>query len=217
MAKAKPLTEQELAAINGQLKGIVAAAESAGQGALAGRDGAQGLFEAGRVWEFTIMPGRAIDLYSRALALDPEHDDSRARLAINLLRAGRLEEGLRLAAALAAEKPDFRFHTIKGELTVTAMTLLGDALRVNNQLDEAMRAYEEALAFEPDDSHSAARLAELYLITGRAGRAAALEPQIDEVFNPELKAILRLAGNEPELLPAVTNIRLNAAVSAAVV
>jgi tetratricopeptide (TPR) repeat protein len=211
------LTDSELTAIKGQAEGVAAAADAAARAADKDAGSADGLFEAGRVWEFTIMPGRALDLYSRALKLDPSHNEAQARLAINLIRAGRKEEGLRVAADLADRAPEFRFKTVKNDLNVSSQTLLGDALRVNGDIDGAIRAYETALELEPGDAHSAARLAELYLVHGRVGKAADLDDKIDDVFNPELKATLRLSGNDRALLPAITQIRLNAAVNAAVV
>jgi tetratricopeptide (TPR) repeat protein len=211
------LTGDELEALRDQAGKIAATAEAAAKAALGQPEAAAGLFEAGKIWEFTNMPGMAINLYQRALKIDPNFNDATVRLAVNLMRSGRTQEGLRLATDLAARAPDYRFKTIKGDLTVTTMTLLGDALRVTGDIEGAIRAYEQALESEPGDAHSAARLAELYLVQGRIDQAAALEQKLDDTFNVGLKAMLRLAANDRRMLPAITQIRLNAAVNAPVV
>ena len=92
---------------------------------------------------------------------------------------------------------------------VSTMTLLGDALRLSGRRKEAIDAYRTALQLEPDDAHSAARLAELYLLLGQVDNATALEPRIDKAYSPTIKAALRLAGNDRALLPAVTQISMS--------
>jgi tetratricopeptide (TPR) repeat protein len=211
------LTEHELQNLARQAENTAATAAAAAKAAASRPNTAPGVFEAGKLWEFLSMPGRSIEFYERALQLDPNFHEATARLAICLIKTGRLKEGLRVASDLARQDPEFRFKTINGTLNVTSMTVLGDALRVNNEIDDAIRAYEQALQLEPEDLHSVARLAELHLIQGQVDRAAALEPRVDTTFNSELKATLRLVGNDRAVLPAVTGLRLNAAISNAVV
>jgi tetratricopeptide (TPR) repeat protein len=157
------------------------------------------------------MPAKAVDFYERVIRADPNFHEASARLAVNLIRSGRKAEALRVATDLVSRVPDFRFKTINGTLDISAMTILGDALRVNGDVDGAIEAYLQALQLEPDDLHSAARLVELYLIQGQPERALALEPKLDDTFNGDLKAILRLVGNQRSLLPAVTRLRLGGA------
>jgi tetratricopeptide (TPR) repeat protein len=204
------LTQAELGGLQRQAERTAATAEAAARAAAGRPDTAAGLFEAGKVWELLNMPGKAIQLYERALRADPNFHEATARLAVNLIRAGRPQEALRVATELARNAPEFRFKTINGTLNVTSFTVLGDALRENGDVDGAVRAYEQALDIEGDDLHSLARLAELYLVQGEVSKAVALEPRVDSTFNADLKATLRLTTNERTLLPAISGLRLNA-------
>lgn len=206
-AEEPTLSANEIEALRGQAESLAAAAEAAGRAAANNPETAEGLFEAGRLWELTAMWGRAIEFYERALDVDPDYHEATARLALTRIKARQRQEALRLASELVTRDPQFRFKTIKENLTISAFTVLADALRVNGAVDDAIRAYQEALRLETGDRHSAARLAELYLLEGRTDEASELEPQIDDTFNPGLKATLRLARNDRELLPTIAAVR----------
>jgi tetratricopeptide (TPR) repeat protein len=148
----------------------------------------------------------AIELLSKALALDPGLHEARAFLAVSQLQSGLLESGLETAASLVFTAPDSTFKTRLGAPTC-AQTVLGDALFQNNRTSEAISAYERALKVEPQDQHAISRLASLYLTNGQVSEAVGLLDRIKEVNdNRALVSALRLAANDPSKSPSISGM-----------
>jgi tetratricopeptide (TPR) repeat protein len=66
---------------------------------------AEALFWRGRVRELLYAHQPAMEDYRRALALDPQHDRARLRLAEHLVQSGQVEEALEHYEHLAQEQP----------------------------------------------------------------------------------------------------------------
>lgn len=82
-----------------------------------------------------------------------------------------LAEGLALARQLEESDADFAFETITGK-PVTAMTVLGDALRLNGELSRAKSVYEKSVRLtQGKDRHSLAHLADGLLREGQTEEA----------------------------------------------
>jgi tetratricopeptide (TPR) repeat protein len=210
------LSQEELTALRRAAERVRRAAQQAFELANANAAASTGLLAAGKIWELGNQPRRATELYERAVRLNREDFEAMARLALVEVKTGRAQDGLRTASELASNAPEFRFRTLTGSLTITAMTVLGDALRATGSRDAAIEAYQSALRLEPDDQYSAGRLAELFLDQGRTDEAVTLEPMVNATYSPGLKAALRLAGNEVEFLPALTRVRIDAIAADAV-
>jgi tetratricopeptide (TPR) repeat protein len=173
-------------------------------------DSASGLLAAGKIWELAHVLPAARDYYQRALKADSGLLEAQARLALSQIKSGDPESGLRTALALAEQDSSYRFQTLTGSLTITVMTVLGDAFRTTGALDSATEAYSKALELAPEDTYAATRLAELHLQRGDLDAAFELGSKIDGAYVPHLEATLRLSRNDPRVLPAVTGVRLAA-------
>lgn len=170
--------------------------------------GSAGLLAAGKISEFSHALTVAAKFYEEALVVDAKNNEARARLALVKLKLGLLEEGLRDAAVLCHAFPEFRFSSLGGT-PISGMTVLGDALRLNECEDKAREAYEKALAINPDDSYAAGRLAEKLVKDGDFKSAVQLVDRIERsgLFDA-LISTLHLGAKDTALLPAVVELTL---------
>jgi tetratricopeptide (TPR) repeat protein len=211
------ITEDELARLQRQADSLSSVLTTAINNVSTQPDTALGLTAAGKIWELSNGMHVAVEFYSRALKVDPHFAEAKARLVINLVRIGRSGEALSHALELAKESPDFRFKTMTGSITISSMTVLGDAYRASGSEKEAIKAYEAAITLEPGDAYSAHRLTELKLHSGQLASATELEEKLDPDYSKSLLAVVSLAKNNLTdkgnfsnkfvgLLPAITNI-----------
>lgn len=98
--------------------------------------------------DLDIDAGRAVQLAERATELAPESGLIRDTLGWAYFRTARFEDAVReLSRAVAL-----------GEQDPVVLEHLGDALAASGQLDEAIMAWEKALAEDPDRGSSAAKI-----------------------------------------------------------
>ena len=96
-------------------------------------------------------PADAQRLLEEAVLRDERNPHAAAGLAETHLASGNLREALHWAEqaiSLRRRRAEYRL-------------LLGDVLRADGKIDEARRAYRQALRYDPDDRDARARLAEL--------------------------------------------------------
>src|SRR5262245_28429831 len=74
-------------------------------------ESADGRVAAGKICEFAQELSVAATFYHSALAVEPTHLEARARYALVKLKAGQIDEGLRVATELCSEKPDYLFRS----------------------------------------------------------------------------------------------------------
>lgn len=126
-------------------------------------DDVQALLFRGTIFELRLNPQEALCTYRRAVELDPEFDDARARLAVNLLELVQASEALPHLEYLVSRRPDNPAYRV-------------ELARCQAQLgahDKALELLDEVLARRPD--HGPA-LAERGIQTLQGGRAADAEP-----------------------------------------
>jgi tetratricopeptide (TPR) repeat protein len=105
----------------------------------------------------------ALDYYLKALALRPENDAYRLRLALFLLQANKVVEAYPHLQQL------YKNHADNPDVLVG----LARYLSSRNEPDKARQMLDRALALEPDHVQGLAELARLDLLEGRASRAEA--------------------------------------------
>ena len=139
-------------------------------------DPAHELVSLGQVYEIARMHDAAARAYGKAID-HADHNvalEALARYVIVLLKQDRRADALTHAEHLAATAPDFKVTSVLSGETYTSMALLGDALFVNERLDSAAKAYEQALKILPKDPYVSGRLALLHLATGQGDDAVKL-------------------------------------------
>lgn len=102
----------------------------------------------------------AVETLRRAVSLTDD-DRVRSNLALLLLRDGQLEEALELARAAVARRP-FHAHNQR---------VLGLVALEARHLEEAERAFTEALRYEPNNPQNWQNMAALRAAQGREGEA----------------------------------------------
>ena len=150
-----------------------------------GPDSAVDAFSRGLIFERLEDSAMAERSYREALALQPEHWPSLNNLAVILVQAGRVEEGLALAeraAGLAGDNPSV-VHT------------LGWAHYKNNDARQAVVTLERALQLRPDAAIVNYHLGRARLARGDEARGLelvrrALELDGDFVYAAEARALL---------------------------
>lgn len=164
-----------------------------------------GALARGKMFELVGYFDEASASYAQGIAYDSSSDEASARLALTQLKAGHFQEGLATATKLAARKPDFQIQALATNETVSAITILADALVLNHRLKDAVIAYEKARKFNPEDSYAAGRLAEIHIVHGEPEKALALAK--DFADNPRFKdltGVLGLGKTSASLLPHIT-------------
>jgi tetratricopeptide (TPR) repeat protein len=94
--------------------------------------------------------------FKKLLGLEPGHLDAYLRLASIYMRQGRLDDAIRNYEVVA-----------KGPKSVSAMTMIGMILELQNKRDEARKQYERALEIDPRAPVAANNLAAVYAETGQ--------------------------------------------------
>lgn len=125
---------------------------------------------------------KAMDDKDESVALE-----ALARYVIVKLKEDRRAEALTHAERLAARDPVFKVTSVLSGEVYTSMTLLGDALFVNERFAGAEKAYQHALETLPGDPYVSGRLALLHLAQGeekgavRLGGPALTSPRYAEL------------------------------------
>ena len=96
-------------------------------------------------------PGEAIDVFEKALRIDPLYTDARNHLGVALAMRGRLEDALEQLRRAVADNPD---HAL-------SWTNLGVTLEAVGDTEGAIEAYTEAIRLQPDSSEARRRRARL--------------------------------------------------------
>ncbi|MDJ0724910.1 MAG: tetratricopeptide repeat protein [Prochloraceae cyanobacterium] len=169
----------------------------------------EGALARAKIFGFAGFYTKGIDSLTEALALDHNCHEASARLIIHQILSKRSEAALATATKLASQAPNFILkETTTGE-SISTFTLLGDALVQNNRIEDAIKAYETAKKVAPNDTTSAAKLAQAYIATGNSTKA--LEQADIFQDNPrfqDLQAVLRLGNRDEALLPVVDKATL---------
>ncbi|HYX72412.1 MAG TPA: tetratricopeptide repeat protein [Nitrososphaera sp.] len=164
------------------------------------------LLAAGKIREIEQRFILAKQIYLTINRLDPKALEALARLALVYLKMGNPIEGLAVAKRLVEQDKDFRFADISGR-PVSAMTVLGDAYRQASDLEQAKTAYQSAIEIQPNDAHSAAKLAEILLGEHNVSKAAELVDRfIDGSELDSYKATIQLLQNDANRLPAIKGV-----------
>ena len=140
---------------------------------------------------------KAVDLFTRALKIVPEHTEARRNLAMALMNAGRLPEAKDHLVDVLRLSPDDTW----------AYVLVGNIYaKHENDLDTAERFYRKALELAPQDTHALINYAALKIERkDRDGARVLIEQAIGlapELPNPyyALAMLLHNAGNPLESL-----------------
>ena len=121
----------------------------------------------------------------RAVALDPKSFERRMVLAVQYLRAQRLDDALELARELQEANPK----------RAAGYVIEGLALTLSHKLPEAKRAFERGLEVEPGNPNAAHSLA----------RMAALDEDWDKA-EKILKSVLKVHKNEQRTLLLLADV-----------
>lgn len=166
-----------------------------------GGGGAAAALARGHVFELVGYFEAAAAAYGEAFSHDSKLGEALARQALCQLKAGDAERGLQLAVAAAAADGKLQLETLATGEAFSVMTVLGDALIANNRLDEAVDAFKQARALNPNDNYATAHLAQVYLATKQQSLAADLAPSIQAPSRFEaFKTVLGLGGHGLALL-----------------
>lgn len=92
------------------------------------------------------------------------YKETLGRLALNQLRLNLYKQGLITAKKLVDIDESFIIKIGKGN--VSSLTILGEAMLLNNFIDEALEVLEAAIRLCPDDEYSVYHLNSLYLELG---------------------------------------------------
>jgi len=163
----------------------------------------EGALARGKIFEITGDKEKAIYEYIDA-SKDISSLEPLSRLTIAQLQAGHYKSALSNAIKLSAKDDKYSVISLALAEKYSSMTLLADALLLNNRPDEAVKAYSKALTINPDDTFSAGRLAHLYLAQGQPAKAVALAPLVAK--NPrfcDLASMLSLTKGDPSMLPKI--------------
>lgn len=160
---------------------------------------------AGMAFEIDGASAQAASFYGRACALDDQNVEASARLALALLKLGKVKEGLVHAVRLAAYAPEFTFSSLVKHKPLSSQTVLGEALFLNGRFDEAETAFQAALKQSDQDGLAYSRLTLINIQTRRGDEALRLLESSPATLNGRktLESLARLAVNQPDLLPVV--------------
>jgi tetratricopeptide (TPR) repeat protein len=168
-------------------------------------DSAKGALARGKVFELTKHHESAVASYREAIDKDPGSREALARLVVAQLQAGQHEAALNTAVKHAAVGDQFIIESLCEREQYSPMTILAEALLLNDRSESAVDAYEKALQINPKDSFSAGRLAYLYLIKDDVQNALGVEAAMkDSPRYRNLRSLLKLARNNPSTLPSIT-------------
>lgn len=162
-------------------------------------------FSAGLLHEFGNSLTQAKTFYSDASRLG--HEEANIRLAIVLLKLGKLEEASTVASRVASRNPASATTSLTGNQT-SVYTVIGDCLRARGQSAAALTAYRAGLAQQPEDQWARSSAARILLQESRFDDARALD---NGRLPRDLDAILKLNSNDINLLPKLTEMAFDPA------
>jgi len=164
----------------------------------------KGALARGRTLALAAYNQESITSYQQALKLDPSLYEARARLTVLQIRTGQKEAALESAKQLAEQKPTFVLQEMTSDERISAYTLLGNALLLNGLVNESIQAYLTALQVSVTETTAAARLAQVYIATGKGEEALKLADTFAN--NPrfaEFSAHLQLVRNGQAQMPFI--------------
>jgi TolB-like protein/Tfp pilus assembly protein PilF len=167
----------------------------------------QGLFHWNRRTAQTLR--RAIDLFEEAIRLDPDYARAHAGLALAWAVIHLNAPEIRASEALARAEAEARLALELDPELADAYTALGYAYHWQSRWDDAVRAFDRAVALNPNSSRARQWYAETLALTGRAAeaeaqirQAVALDP-LSLVAHGNLGLILFMNGRVQEAIAQV--------------
>lgn len=162
----------------------------------------EGALARGKIFSLAAYTEEAIDSFEQALHLDEGNHEAAARLTLMQLRLNKSEQSLSTAMNLASKAPNYTLEEMTSDEQISAFTILGNALVQNNRVEDAVQAYETARKEAGNDTTAAARLAQLYIATGKPAEAL----KQTDIFkdNPrysKLSSFVALGARNPALMP----------------
>jgi hypothetical protein len=161
---------------------------------------AAGSLARGKLFEITKNYDLSITSYREATESGGHMDEALARLAVVEIQAGKYEDALRSAVTLAGQAKPFTFRSLCMGEEYSPMTVLGEALLLNDRTDSAQEAFEKALEANAKDTFASGRLAYILLAKGQNDAAAKLASKVS--------GSVRYRQLEPLLKMAATNTRM---------
>lgn len=160
------------------------------------------LIAAGKIHEIGREFGTALRAYADAAGAH----EAVVRTAIVHLKIAEPVRALQVIRPFVDKDPGYRFKDISGR-PLSGLTILGDALRANGDIDAAQQAYAEALKLVPEDTHSAGQLARIYIAHDEFEKAVSLGNRfLDDDETAALQSTTRLLANDPNRLPALAGL-----------
>jgi tetratricopeptide (TPR) repeat protein len=155
---------------------------------------AEGALARGKIFEISGLRGRAAEQYERAYQLDNSSTEILYRLTLALLKAGKVKEALDASLNLVDKDPKFSTQALCSEEVVSSLSLLGDALIVNDKEEDAVKVFEQALENDPKETYAAGRLAQILLYQGNSEAARPLLGLVEQSARfADVAFLLRLA------------------------
>ncbi len=121
-------------------------------------------YRIGEAYFNTGDPGNALAFFEDALREYPQHLDFQEKKAATLIALKRIAEAKKLLEALLRENPK----------RPVALLNLGFAHALTNNLPEALRRYDQALALDPDYEQALVNKAAVLIFQGKKGEAKGL-------------------------------------------
>lgn len=138
----------------------------------------EGAMARGKLFELVGHFESAIESYKDAVRLNEKNSLAKCRLALSQIKAGHLEAALNTASEVAKAEPFFEVPALSSNDNIPALTILGDALCVNQRFEEALKTYLTVSEKGKADSYTQGRLAQLYILTGQEEKAIKLADKI---------------------------------------
>lgn len=154
----------------------------------------------GKLFEITKNHELSIASYRDALENGDHMDEALARLVVVEIQAGKYEDALRSAVTLAGQAKPFTFRSLCLGEEYSPMTVLGEALLLNDRTDAAQEAFEKALDANAGDTFASGRLAYILLAKGENDAAAKLASSVStSVRYRQLEPLLKLAATNTRM------------------
>jgi tetratricopeptide (TPR) repeat protein len=175
--------------------------------------GRKGAFARGQMFELVGYFDKAVHAYTEALSDQPNCIESSCRLALAQIKAGHHQDALVTASKIAGQQGTFKVKALATSEVIPALTILGDALAVNQRFGDALVAYETAQK-ESGDEYTSGRLAQMYLAAGEPDKAVQLRNSLgDNIRFSDLKSVLALGDTNIALLPRFGGAELAAQIA----
>lgn len=138
----------------------------------------EGALSRGNLFELVGHFDDAIDSYKQAIRHNEKSTLAKARLALSQIKSGLMADALETATDIAKADPFFDVPALSSSDEIPVLTILGDALAVNNRFDEALKTYSKVAEKGSADPYTLGRLAQLYIVTGQEEKAIKLADDI---------------------------------------